>query len=375
MCPTHDTHTWSPCLMMHPVVVLAAVSSAALRGGVGWSSQSAGAAARACVPLRAEIQAQPAKLTRAAILRSAASVLAAACANAAAVCHAIPPPDMLAKAAEGAPRAGEPTKPMVLYTPPSIKGVSTPEQLALAEHLKSKGAKFYGAYWCQYCYRQRQMFGAGGSRALPYIECAPDGYDSASGTCRAKSKDVTGYPTWEIGGKFYGGMRTLRDLQALSEFDPSVTFPEYVPPPPPPRPKPPKGGYRSPTVETASNAEQLALARHLSKNGAKFYGAYWCKFCNAQRSLFGAEAAKALPYIECDPEGYRSASGTCQAKADVKAYPTWEIGGQFYSGMKSLDALAKLSGFEAPPAQLTSAGTSGEGCSLSAGAGASENCK
>ena len=364
--------------MMQPVLVLAAVSSAALQGGVGWSSPTAGAAARTCNPLCADIQAQPAKLTRAAILRSAASVLAAASANAAAVSHAIPPPEMLAKAAaEGA--GGDKPKPMVLYTPPSIKGASTPEQLALAEHLKNKGAKFYGAYWCQYCFKQRQMFGAGGSRVLPYIECAPDGFDSASGTCRSKSKDVTGYPTWEIGGKFYGGMRTLRDLQALSEFDPSVTFPEYVPPPPPPRPKPPPGGYRSPAIETASDAKQLALAKYLSKSGAKFYGAYWCKYCNAQRSLFGAEAAKALPYLECDPEGYKSASGTCQAKPGVKAYPTWEIGGQFYSGMKSLDALAEISGFEAPATQLTSAGMSGvgdrEGCSLSAGAGASENCK
>ena len=59
-------------------------------------------------------------------------------------------------------------EPAVKYTPPSIKGLSTPEQIALAEHLKAKGAKFYGAYWCSFCFKQRNMFGAGGSRALPY---------------------------------------------------------------------------------------------------------------------------------------------------------------------------------------------------------------
>ena len=38
--------------------------------------------------------------------------------------------------------------PEVLYTPPSVKGESTPEALALAQHLNARGAKMYGAYWC-----------------------------------------------------------------------------------------------------------------------------------------------------------------------------------------------------------------------------------
>jgi hypothetical protein len=30
---------------------------------------------------------------------------------------------------------------------------------------------------------------------------------------------VTGYPTWEIEGKFYGGMQSLDELAKLSGFD------------------------------------------------------------------------------------------------------------------------------------------------------------
>ena len=89
-------------------------------------------------------------LTRDALLRRAAlSTSAAAMAFAhAAASDAIPPPEALAA-------------PAVLYTPPSVTGASTPEQIALAEHLSAKGAKFYGAYWCSFCRKQREMFGAG----------------------------------------------------------------------------------------------------------------------------------------------------------------------------------------------------------------------
>jgi hypothetical protein len=220
----------------------------------------------------AALDASGSQLSRSALLRHAASTAAAAAATAAAPSLAIPPPDMLAKAPEATAQLREQAAPQVQYTPPSVKGRSTPEQQALAEHLQRTGARFYGAYWCSFCDRQRQMFGAGGARALPYVECAADGYQSAKATCRSK-RDVTGYPTWEINGKFYGGMRTLRDLQALSGFDSAVTFPEYVPPPPPPRPPPPPGGFKAPAVQSTSGAEELALAQHLTSRGAKFYGA------------------------------------------------------------------------------------------------------
>lgn len=287
------------------------------------------------------LELRPRVLSRGAVLRDAAAAVCVV--SAPTVANAIPPPDMLA-AAPGASAQLKEQAPMVLYTPPSIKGASSADQLALAEHLKRTGAKFYGAYWCSFCLRQRSMFGAGAARVLPYVECAEDGYQSEGATCR-KKKEVTGYPTWEINGKFYGGMQTLQRLQALSGFDASVKFPEYVPPPPPPRPPPPPGGYKPPQVQTTSTSEQLALARHLKASGAKFYGAYWCRFCGQQRTMFGAEAVAALPYVECAADGYQSASAACRSKQEVSGYPTWEINGKFYGGMQSLDELAALSGF------------------------------
>jgi len=221
--------------------------------------------------------------------------------------------------------------------------VSSQNQIALAEHLSSIGARFYGAYWCSFCFQQRSMFGAGGSRRLPYVECASDGYQSQAAVCRAKPQ-LTGYPTWEINGKLYGGLRSLSELQTISGFDANVKFAEYRPPPPPPRPPPPPGGFKPPAVDVASTSGQVALAKHLRQTGATFFGAYWCRFCSKQRSLFGAEAAAVLPYVECAEDGYKSSSTACQRR-DVNAYPTWEIKGQLYSGFRSLDELATLSGF------------------------------
>ena len=210
------------------------------------------------------------QLTRTAVLRSAAAAAAEAVAAAA---LAVPPPEMLLK--EAAAQVAAADAPQVLFTPPSVKGASTPEQLALAQHLKKRGAKFYGAYWCPFCTRQRTMFGAGGVRALPYVECAPDGF----GAQRCPS-EVSGYPAWEIDGKFYSGMKTLPQLQSLSGFDAAVVFP--APPPPPPAPAAPPGGFKLPAVAEPSTPELVRLATHLKQSGAVFYGAYWCKYCRLQ---------------------------------------------------------------------------------------------
>jgi thiol-disulfide isomerase/thioredoxin len=245
------------------------------------------------LPSGALLPGQP--CTRAVALRSAAAAVVVTGLHPSA--HSLPPPVE--------PTA--PTAPTVVYTPPAINEHSTPQQIALAKHLRDKGAKFYGAYWCSFCRRQRSMFGAEGTKALPYVECAADGYGGQQ--CPPQ---VTGYPAWELDGKLYGGMRTLRDLQAISGFDPSVQFAEYVPPPLPPRPPPPPGGFKPPAVEAKSTVEQLALAKHLRDTGAKFYGAYWCKYCGLQRSMFGAEGATALPYVECAVDGYQSASAECR---------------------------------------------------------------
>ena len=108
-------------------------------------------------------------------------------------------------------------------------------------------------------------------------------------------------------------------------------------------------GMAPPVVTTVSGPAEMALARHLRQIGAKEYGAYWCPHCHDQKMLFGKVAAKLVDYVECDPKGQNSRAQVCQAaSANIKGFPTWEIQGQFYSGTKSLEKLAELSGYSGP---------------------------
>lgn len=81
----------------------------------------------------------------------------------------------------------------------------------LAQCLKDKGAKFYGASWCSHCKAQKDMFG-GAAKTLPYIECA-------IGQAQAKEcldAGIDGYPTWvnAKGDKISGE----QSFTALAEF-------------------------------------------------------------------------------------------------------------------------------------------------------------
>lgn len=108
-------------------------------------------------------------------------------------------------------------------------------------------------------------------------------------------------------------------------------------------------GIVPPLVTTTSGTAEIALARYLAEIGAKEYGAYWCPHCHDQKMLFGREAAKLINYFECDPKGQDSRAEICQATAaNLQGFPTWEIKGQFYSGTKSLEKLAELSGYSGP---------------------------
>lgn len=62
-----------------------------------------------------------------------------------------------------------------------------------AQCLGEKGAKFYGAFWCPHCQKQKSMFGKS-AKLLPYTECStPDG-KSQLPVC--KELGITTYPTW-----------------------------------------------------------------------------------------------------------------------------------------------------------------------------------
>jgi uncharacterized membrane protein len=94
---------------------------------------------------------------------------------------------------------------------------------------------------------------------------------------------------------------------------------------------------------TTANNYQIALAMHLREIGATMYGSYQCPHCLAQKHFFGT-AFKFINYVECDPKGKNADPSICLSKG-VTSYPTWEIGGKYYLGAKSLKELARISGY------------------------------
>jgi len=107
------------------------------------------------------------------------------------------------------------------------------------------------------------------------------------------------------------------------------------------------GGYAASRPASAEQTYAEGLARHLTASGVKMYGAYWCPACNSQKALFG-QAAALLPYIECDARSPIGQPGVC-VSAQIRAFPTWDINGQRYEGVLSLEQLAEMTGYQAPP--------------------------
>jgi uncharacterized membrane protein len=105
-------------------------------------------------------------------------------------------------------------------------------------------------------------------------------------------------------------------------------------------PKPPLGWE----ITTTSGEAEIALAKHLASKGALMYSAYWCPHCYEQKQLFGKEAFKEVGKVECDPKGVAPAPQKC-VDAKIRAFPSWVINGELHEGVKTLDELAKLTGY------------------------------
>ncbi|HIK45061.1 MAG TPA: hypothetical protein IGR64_09255 [Leptolyngbyaceae cyanobacterium M65_K2018_010] len=102
----------------------------------------------------------------------------------------------------------------------------------------------------------------------------------------------------------------------------------------------------SQTQSVATASYEAQLAQHLTQSGSVMYGAYWCPHCADQKAMFG-EAVNQITYVECAADGPQAQPELCKAKG-VQGYPSWEINGQLLPGVKSLEDLATLSGFQAP---------------------------
>lgn len=104
--------------------------------------------------------------------------------------------------------------------PIPVTTASTPATIALADHLTASGAVMYSAYWCPHCHDQKQLFGKEASAKLKIVECAPDGRNSQAALCA--SKNIQGFPSWEIKGKLDSGQKSLAQLAAMSGYKGSI---------------------------------------------------------------------------------------------------------------------------------------------------------
>lgn len=224
---------------------------------------------------------------------------------------------------------------------PDIRDKSSQRALTLGEALRKRKAIMFGAYWCPYCDQERQALGkdvfaegeadASGLKQRPmvrYVECDAKGEGARLDLCAFAG--VRSYPTWAFSDdsrgpdgppyKLYPGARGLLGLERLTGL-----APEPLAQPPP--------------VVSVSGAREMKVAKALASQGATMYGTWWCRFCDAQRQLFGQQAWALVPYVECDARSPVGDPGECDV-AGVEAFPEWVLpDGSHQRGLLSLDVL------------------------------------
>ena len=98
-------------------------------------------------------------------------------------------------------------------------------------------------------------------------------------------------------------------------------------------------------ITSDSSQESIEFAKFLSENGVVKYSAYWCPNCLNQGELFGKQAYKELNVVECARDGKNSQTQLCIDK-DIQGFPSWEINGKIIIGVRTLNELHKLTGYE-----------------------------
>jgi Zn ribbon nucleic-acid-binding protein len=94
---------------------------------------------------------------------------------------------------------------------------------------------------------------------------------------------------------------------------------------------------------------RVAFAECLTSKQAKFYGAFWCPHCQAQKKLLGSKAMDKVDYIECAvPGNTQGQTQECQ-DAKIESYPTWVFAdGTRTTGEQSFEALGEKTGCTPP---------------------------
>ena len=108
------------------------------------------------------------------------------------------------------------------------------------------------------------------------------------------------------------------------------------------------GGVAFLIMSPAKAGKYDALAQCIKDSGAKFYGAFWCPHCQAQKARFGA-SAHLLPYIECSTPDGQGQTQVCK-DAGIISYPTWQFANSTTTdrGEKELVDLAQKTSCKLP---------------------------
>jgi thiol-disulfide isomerase/thioredoxin len=100
-------------------------------------------------------------------------------------------------------------------------------------------------------------------------------------------------------------------------------------------------------AELKTDPKVEAFAQCINESGAKFYGAFWCSHCQAQKEMFGS-SKKFLPYIECSTPNGGAQLDICK-EAGIEGYPTWVFAdGSELSGELSFETLAEKTQCQLP---------------------------
>ena len=105
---------------------------------------------------------------------------------------------------------------------PAITTTSSPQKIKFAKFLSDNNIKMFSAYWCPHCHDQKQLFGKKAVKELTIVECAQDGKDNQYKLCREKK--IEGFPSWEINGQIYSGVKDLNDLAIMAQYEGDSNF-------------------------------------------------------------------------------------------------------------------------------------------------------
>ncbi len=81
----------------------------------------------------------------------------------------------------------------VLLLAPGLFGAEVQNHDKLARCLASKKVTMYGAFWCDHCKEQKELFGSS-FRYIPYVECMIEGTRKINEVC--KEMGIRRTPTW-----------------------------------------------------------------------------------------------------------------------------------------------------------------------------------